>query len=109
MRVNPVFSQGVTKAFIGISILDHALREVKGDTLPADWSAKFFKAHAGRTVPVFQSVKTLDYGWKTTVPLPGETLEVGAWKRWYNQHLSLAASWVSRNAKCFEFKLVLIH
>ena len=57
MRVNPVFAQGCNKALLGVVALDSLLRESKDGNFAGDFSERYFKAHAAKTMPVWNSVK----------------------------------------------------
>ncbi|KAK0501783.1 hypothetical protein EDD18DRAFT_1317898 [Armillaria luteobubalina] len=87
MRVNPIFGQGCAKAIGGAVCLNKLLQTVPV-SIPKDFSKKYFRMHADKIEPVWNTTKTIDYGFPTTVPVPGETLSEGAWLRWYIKKLT---------------------
>ncbi|KAJ7588541.1 hypothetical protein C8J56DRAFT_785461 [Mycena floridula] len=91
MSVNPVFGQGINKGIMGIVSLNTMLRNI-GSNIPKDFSKTFFEMQANKIEPIWQSTKTPDYGFKSTDPIPGETLEVGSFFRWYIRRIFRLAS-----------------
>ncbi|KAJ7658947.1 hypothetical protein B0H17DRAFT_343339 [Mycena rosella] len=83
MTLNPLFSEGCTKAFRGALALHNVLRRTSGSTLPADFSIKFFAEHFDKTDLSWQNTRLIDYGVPTTEPASGESLSSGAGLRWY--------------------------
>ncbi|THU97261.1 hypothetical protein K435DRAFT_69481 [Dendrothele bispora CBS 962.96] len=89
-RVNPVFGQGGTKSMMGAVSLNNVLQELHmSKTIPEDFSRRFFKDQAGKLAPLWTSNKMVDYAYKTTIPEQGETLETGAFIRWYLHKLEV--------------------
>ncbi|KAJ7485099.1 hypothetical protein B0H11DRAFT_1722338 [Mycena galericulata] len=92
MTLNPLFSEGCTKAFKGALALHNVLRATSGNTLPLDLSTKFFSEHFDKTDLMWQNTRLIDYGIPTTDPVTGESLSSGAYLRWYIselQHLAV--------------------
>ncbi|KAJ7740952.1 hypothetical protein DFH07DRAFT_982126, partial [Mycena maculata] len=95
MTLNPLFSEGCTKAFRCALSLHNVLRaaqETSGKTLPSDFSTKFFAEQFDKTDLAWQNTRLMDYGVPTTEPLPHEKLSSGAYLRRYLkqlQHLAL--------------------
>ncbi|KAK0489400.1 hypothetical protein IW261DRAFT_412742 [Armillaria novae-zelandiae] len=88
MRVNPLFGQGVTKALLGSICLNTLLQKYKAvGTLPKDFSTTFFELQSNKISPIWDADKNWDYGYHTTVPIPGETLSDGWLSRWYTRQL----------------------
>ncbi|EGN96341.1 hypothetical protein SERLA73DRAFT_186050 [Serpula lacrymans var. lacrymans S7.3] len=93
MRLNPVFGQGITKAIFGIIALNRVLRTIptvhpsdskqSSHILPSNFSKQFFDGQERSIGSIWSGTKTVDYGYKTTVPIDGETLSQGSWLRWY--------------------------
>ncbi|KAJ7939614.1 hypothetical protein B0H13DRAFT_2300302 [Mycena leptocephala] len=76
MTLNPLFGEGCTKAF-----------RASSNTLPLNFSTKFFAEHFDKTDLMWQNTRLNDYGVPTTEPLPGESLSSGAYLRWYIRQL----------------------
>ncbi|KAJ7269901.1 hypothetical protein C8J57DRAFT_1323879 [Mycena rebaudengoi] len=93
MTLNPLFSEGCTKAFKGALSLHNVLRAASGNNvLPSNFSTKFFAEHFDKTDLMWQNTRLMDYGVPTTEPIPGESLSSGAYLRWYIsqlQHLAV--------------------
>ncbi|KAJ7840164.1 hypothetical protein B0H14DRAFT_3140542 [Mycena olivaceomarginata] len=85
MTVNPTFGEGCTKAFRGALCLHNVLRRVKTtrNTLPANFSTKFFLEQFDKIDWAWQNTRLMDYGIPKTEPLPGESLSSGSYLRWY--------------------------
>ncbi|KAJ7814291.1 hypothetical protein B0H14DRAFT_2522274 [Mycena olivaceomarginata] len=106
MTVNPTFGEGCTKAFRGALCLHNVLRRVKTtrNTLPANFSTKFFLEQFDKIDWAWQNTRLMDYSIPTTEPLPGESLSSGSYLRWYIaqlQQLSITdddAAWVLYNS-----------
>ncbi|KZS95632.1 hypothetical protein SISNIDRAFT_483856 [Sistotremastrum niveocremeum HHB9708] len=94
IRVNPIRGQGCTKAMIGAVTLSGILQScnpvfhsnTSREVLPDEFGKIFWERHTPRTKSIWNQTKTADYGWKTTVPVEGETLEKGAFIRWYTRN-----------------------
>ncbi|KAK0202365.1 hypothetical protein DFS33DRAFT_1434784 [Desarmillaria ectypa] len=87
MRVNPVYGQGCSKAFYGSLCLNDLLCNLT--SIPKDFSKTYFNNHAEKIKPIWTSLKAGDYAYKTTIPVPGETLSQGSWVRWYSKKLTI--------------------
>ncbi|KAJ7737143.1 hypothetical protein DFH07DRAFT_985703, partial [Mycena maculata] len=87
MTLNPLFSEGCTKAFRGALGLHNVLRATFGTTLPSNFSTKFFAEHFDKTDLMWQNTRLIDYGVPTTEPVVGESLSSGSGLRWYISHL----------------------
>ncbi|KAJ7457464.1 hypothetical protein FB451DRAFT_1353732 [Mycena latifolia] len=86
MTLNPIFSEGCTKAFRSALVLHKVLQGAQatsGNDLPSDLSTKFFIELFDKTDWCWQKTRTTDYGFPTTEPLPGESLASGTYLRWY--------------------------
>ncbi|KAJ7673966.1 hypothetical protein DFH06DRAFT_1319082 [Mycena polygramma] len=77
MTVNPLFTEGCTKAFKGALALHNVLRATPGNTLPSDFSTKFFAEQFNKIDLMWQNTRLIDYGVPTTEPLSGESLSAG--------------------------------
>ncbi|KAJ6524925.1 hypothetical protein B0H10DRAFT_2205951 [Mycena sp. CBHHK59/15] len=104
--VNPLFGEGCTKAFRCALVLHKVLRQAlttSGNTLPSDFSTKFFAEQFDKTDWSWQNTRLMDYGIPTTEPAQGENLSAGAYLRWYItklQRLAITdddAAWVMYN------------
>ncbi|KAK0466719.1 uncharacterized protein EV420DRAFT_1260875 [Desarmillaria tabescens] len=83
MKVNPLFGQGVAKALLGAICLNTLLQKCAATgAIPKDFSTKFFEMQKNKI-----SHLCPDYGYHTTVPIPGETLSDGWLLRWYTRQL----------------------
>ncbi|KAJ7621135.1 hypothetical protein FB45DRAFT_1092618 [Roridomyces roridus] len=93
MTLNPIFGEGCTKAFRSALALHNVLRDVPINltSLPVDFSSKFFAEQHDKTDWYWANTRLMDYGVKTTIPLPGERLSSGAYLRWYISHLQILA------------------
>ncbi|EGN96342.1 hypothetical protein SERLA73DRAFT_186054 [Serpula lacrymans var. lacrymans S7.3] len=97
MRLNPVFGQGCSKAMLDVVSLNNVLHSMAtseskaGSRLPKDFSKRFFAAQEQKIKPLWLATKTFDYGYDTTIPIPGETLSSGAFIRWYMRQLQTLA------------------
>ncbi|KAF5364757.1 hypothetical protein D9758_009295 [Tetrapyrgos nigripes] len=85
-RVNPVYGQGVGKAMLGVVSLNNVLhylhtQDVK--SIPSDFSSRVFRAQADKIAPLWMGNKMIDYAYNTTIPKQGESLDKGAYIRWY--------------------------
>ncbi|KAK0466721.1 uncharacterized protein EV420DRAFT_1698330 [Desarmillaria tabescens] len=88
MRVNPVFGQGCTKALIGAVCLNTILVGVQTTVaLPRKFSQMFFETQGAKIATSLAG----DYGYETTIPVPGEHLSKGRFLRWYMRKLHILA------------------
>ncbi|KAF8577069.1 hypothetical protein K439DRAFT_587302 [Ramaria rubella] len=94
MQLNPVFAQGCSKSMLGAITLNTLLLSYdtrKNHSLPNNLSRRFFRKIDELINPLWLSTKALDYGFKTTVPVAGETLEHGKLIRSYTDRVLFAA------------------
>ncbi|KAJ7176567.1 hypothetical protein C8R46DRAFT_1213157 [Mycena filopes] len=86
MTVNPLFAEGCSKAFRGALALHkllHSARVTNGNTLPSNFSSKYFAEMFDKTDWIWERTRLMDYGVPTTEPLSGEALSSGSYLRWY--------------------------
>jgi hypothetical protein len=55
--------------------------------LPSTFADSFWSRQAARVGGLWDQTKAEDYGWETTSPVEGETLEDGKLTRWYTRNL----------------------
>ncbi|EGN96339.1 hypothetical protein SERLA73DRAFT_170728 [Serpula lacrymans var. lacrymans S7.3] len=99
MRINPVLGQGITKSIYGIITLNNVLRTLSPSSvqekytasLPNDFSKNFFELQEPKIEGLWSTTRLFDYAFKTTVPVPGESLELGSWPRWYMRKVQYIA------------------
>ncbi|KAF9031534.1 hypothetical protein BDZ89DRAFT_621350 [Hymenopellis radicata] len=99
-RINPVFGQGCPKVLLGVSCLNSLLhaadkaseQQKKTRSLPSDFSCRFFRMQAAKIAPLWDTPKSIDYGFTTTIPIAGETLELGSFRRWFIRQLQLLST-----------------
>ncbi|KAH7104216.1 hypothetical protein BKA62DRAFT_615198 [Auriculariales sp. MPI-PUGE-AT-0066] len=101
MRLNPRGGQGVIKLTIGAATLDGILRRMPEGPRSPSFSRKFFQLLADRTDGIWELTRDLDYGWHTTKPCKGHTLETGSFYRWYFSGLAYLASYDRYAGKVF--------
>ncbi|KAK0215868.1 hypothetical protein EDD85DRAFT_962651 [Armillaria nabsnona] len=88
MKVNPLFGQGVAKALLGAICLNTLLQKYNATSaVPKNFSTKFFEMQKDKISHIWDADKNWDYGYHTTVPIPGETLSDGWLLRWYTRQL----------------------
>ncbi|KAK0466734.1 uncharacterized protein EV420DRAFT_1505023 [Desarmillaria tabescens] len=87
MTVNPVYGHGITKAFFGAVCLNVLLQNLT--EIHEEFSSLFFRMQADKIIPLWNGTKVGDYWYRTTVPIPGETLSQGSWLRWYMKQLTI--------------------
>ncbi|TRM63545.1 hypothetical protein BD626DRAFT_402159 [Schizophyllum amplum] len=93
LRVNPVYAQGLSHILHSMATMDACFREMWTDKQPApskfpdSFARNFFARQHQKILPIWESNKTSDYAFSTTTPCKGETLEKGAWLRWYFKRL----------------------
>ncbi|KAH7924669.1 hypothetical protein BV22DRAFT_1090482 [Leucogyrophana mollusca] len=105
MRVNPVFGQGIMKATLGVISMNNILHDVAASSkagvhvsaLPSTFAKDFFATQWSKIGPIWQSTRVYDYGWDSTIPIPGETLAYGSWLRWFQRNI-LTLSQTDREA-----------
>ncbi|KAF8577661.1 hypothetical protein K439DRAFT_1396445 [Ramaria rubella] len=88
LQLNPIRGQGGTKACVEAVSLNGLLTRSKTspgkarDLLPADFGKTFFSVQAARTGALWETYKSEDYAWKTTIPVKGDNLATyGAGRR----------------------------
>ncbi|KAF8313288.1 uncharacterized protein EI90DRAFT_3294529 [Cantharellus anzutake] len=110
MCVNPVFGQGVikvlTNSVILNTILHNALKPpMTKPQLPSHLSQSYFKRALTIDRRMFDTNRMLDYGYDTTIPQAGETLEFGAG---FRNHWMTLMNFLPHDGKSFEtFRAVL--
>ena len=86
-----VFRQGCTKATVGVATLSGLLDKLSTSSyppeLPPTFAQKFWSLQTSRVGGLWDQTKAEDYGWETTTPVEGETLEDGKWTRWFTRNL----------------------
>ncbi|KAG8883403.1 hypothetical protein FRB97_006685 [Tulasnella sp. 331] len=91
IKLNPIYGQGCTKAMIDAVTLDSLLRLVPAQQdLPLDFSDKFFRKVVPRTRGMWDGNKANDYGFSTTQPAKGETLDENAFMRAFSRNFIYA-------------------
>ncbi|KAK0188408.1 hypothetical protein F5146DRAFT_1055127 [Armillaria mellea] len=88
MAVNPLHGQGCSKAMYGAICLNQLLQTVQL-LIPEDFSQRYFRMHAAKIEPLWNSTKVADYAFASTVPVLGETLSEGLLLRWYMKRLAI--------------------
>ncbi|KAI0698024.1 hypothetical protein BC835DRAFT_1413354 [Cytidiella melzeri] len=89
LQLNPIYAQGCSKAMMGAITLNALLTQVTPvvscgkDALPDDFSHKYFSHVGDHGDALWESTKTFDYGFSSTRPVAGETLQTGSFARWY--------------------------
>lgn len=98
LQLNPIYAQGCSKAMMGAVSLNtllascHPVKRVGGAVaMPADFGRRYFEAVGGHGDALWESTKTFDYGFSSTRPVKGESLECGSFARWYLDHFIDAA------------------
>lgn len=86
--MNPIFGQGLSKCLwdnTGLTAAFYKHREaIHWDgKLPRSFSTDYFKLAQRTTLGMWDMTRKLDYGYSTTEPIEGETLELGEWFRNY--------------------------
>ncbi|KAG9018335.1 hypothetical protein FRB93_000038 [Tulasnella sp. JGI-2019a] len=91
VKLNPIYGQGCGKAMMDVVALDKLLRGLPSrHAIPDGFSTKFFRKAITRTQGMWNNNKAHDYGWQTTEPAKGETLENGAFLREFSRNLLYA-------------------
>ncbi|KAG8864045.1 hypothetical protein FRB96_006918 [Tulasnella sp. 330] len=92
MRLNPSAGQGCTKAVYDAVTLGACLGSVSFDKdkadLPENFSRKFFQKQAPRIEHMWTPLKDMDYRAPECVPVDGESLEDGPWRRRFAQEVA---------------------
>ncbi|KAI0338097.1 hypothetical protein BDW22DRAFT_810294 [Trametopsis cervina] len=89
LQLNPIYAQGCSKAMMGAITLNSLLAKVAplasagARVLPEDFSRSYFRHVGDHGDALWESTKTFDYGFSTTRPVKGETLQSGSFARWY--------------------------
>jgi hypothetical protein len=81
MQLNPIFAQGCTKAMVGVVLLDSMLRKCTAGKLTDSFSTLYFKRLEQRLRGAWDTTRTIDYGFPSTTPVPGEPLSWGSLTR----------------------------
>ncbi|KAH7908362.1 hypothetical protein BJ138DRAFT_361040 [Hygrophoropsis aurantiaca] len=116
MRVNPVFGQGITKATLGAISLNNVLHDLHNRTssyllvpkLPDSFAKDFFAVQWNKIYPIWEGTRVFDYGWDTTIPLPGETTDFGAALRWWQQNILTLAMTDRQAASAYWHTLMMM-
>ncbi|KAJ6504251.1 hypothetical protein C8R47DRAFT_1210323 [Mycena vitilis] len=93
--VNPTFAEGCSKVFrcaIGLHNVLRAAQATSRNTLPPDFSIKFFAEEHAKTDWYWKNTRVMDYGVPTTEPAAGESLSSGSYLRWYIRQLQRLAT-----------------
>lgn len=107
MKVNPLHGQGCSKAMYGAICLNQLLQTVQS-SIPEDFSQKYFRMHAAKIEPLWNSTKVADYAFASTVPVLGETLSEGSLLRWYMMKLMiLSFTDVQAGSAIWHFRVLL--
>ncbi|KIM27239.1 hypothetical protein M408DRAFT_330146 [Serendipita vermifera MAFF 305830] len=78
MRLSPIYGLGVTKGVLGAVTLAGALDKVHGRTIPENFARDMMISLDKRTGWSWDQAKISDYGYETTIPCEGESLDEGA-------------------------------
>ncbi|KAH7907108.1 hypothetical protein BJ138DRAFT_1137695 [Hygrophoropsis aurantiaca] len=120
MRVNPLFGKGITKASLGAISLNNVLHNLHNRLassesylstvakLPDSFAKDFFAVQWNKISRIWEDTRVFDYGWDTTVPLPGETTEFGAALRWWQQNIVTLAMTDRQAASAYWHALMLM-
>ncbi|KIM27238.1 hypothetical protein M408DRAFT_330145 [Serendipita vermifera MAFF 305830] len=78
MRSSPIYGLGVTKGFVGAVTLAGALDKAHGRAIPGNFARNMMISLDKRTGWSWDQAKDAGYGYPTTIPCEGESLDVGA-------------------------------
>ncbi|KAJ7815187.1 hypothetical protein B0H14DRAFT_3878445 [Mycena olivaceomarginata] len=94
LQLNPVYGQGFAKAMLNAITLNSLLHSLDSgvQTLPQDFSARYFKTNASRTGGLWDATRLHDYGALTCEPMTGESRDTGRLVRWFELKLITAAT-----------------
>ncbi|KAJ7829875.1 hypothetical protein B0H14DRAFT_3716327 [Mycena olivaceomarginata] len=94
LQLNPVYGQGFAKAILNAITLNSLLHSLDSgvQTLPQDFSARYFKTNASRTGGLWDATRLHDYGALTCEPMTGESRDTGRLVRWFELKLITAAT-----------------
>ncbi|KIK62617.1 hypothetical protein GYMLUDRAFT_506111 [Collybiopsis luxurians FD-317 M1] len=93
MSVDPIFGQGATKALLGAILLQTILAKTgSAEKIPVEFSDCYFKEHSNKTDWLWQATRLMAYGLPFTIPIPGDSLEAGAFARWYSRKVQVLAT-----------------
>ncbi|KAK0466726.1 uncharacterized protein EV420DRAFT_644063 [Desarmillaria tabescens] len=107
MRVNPLHGHGCSKAMYGAICLNRLLQDVQS-SIPEDFSQRYFRMHAAKIEPLWDTTKVADYAFPSTVPVRGETLSQGSWLRWYMKRLmTLSLTDAQAGSAIWHFRVLL--
>jgi len=103
MNTNPIFGQGCGKALIGAVILDKILRSAISETFnKIEMSKNYFEEHKKKLGSAWDGTKSIDYGFSTTIPVNGETLESEAFNAKFSDLLwELCAEVTIYKTRCY--------
>ncbi|KAF8327376.1 uncharacterized protein EI90DRAFT_3067496 [Cantharellus anzutake] len=91
MGVNPIFGQGVAKLLYNATVLNSILQKATTTKRLVELPKRFARSYFDRILRIdkgmFDTNRILDYGYESTVPQPGETLETGKGFRRYFEAL----------------------
>ncbi|KAJ8472462.1 hypothetical protein ONZ45_g16642 [Pleurotus djamor] len=94
MQLNPIFAQGCSKALFGAMTLNAILHErnTSGEFHSKEIGKAYFKRSQSTLDDIWTSTKAIDYGYETTIPVPGESrVRSGRLIRWYAYHAARAS------------------
>ncbi|PVF92500.1 hypothetical protein CPB86DRAFT_841373 [Serendipita vermifera] len=87
MRSSPIYGLGVTKAAVGVATLSGQLDRIRGTAIPTGFGKSVMDSQNIRTSWLWDQAKESDYGYPTTIPCEGDSLDVGAFTRAYIREL----------------------
>ncbi|KAJ7600423.1 hypothetical protein C8J56DRAFT_846958 [Mycena floridula] len=94
LQLNPVHGQGFAKSILNgltLSSILHAI-DSRANSLPKDFSTRYFKKSAPRTKSLWDATRLHDYGSSTCEPMMGETKNTGRFIRWFELKMISAAT-----------------
>ncbi|KAF8328078.1 uncharacterized protein EI90DRAFT_3065502 [Cantharellus anzutake] len=97
MFVNPLFAQGMMKALGSVTVLNTALHRHITDSTPdanvasLPISRSYFELANQICIPIYDLNRSLDFGFLSSTPQEGDTLEYGARFRAYWKYLNQAS------------------
>ncbi|GJE94120.1 hypothetical protein PsYK624_102880 [Phanerochaete sordida] len=101
LQLNPIYAQGCSKAMMGVVTLNALLAGSEpAKDFPVDFGHRYFREVGGHGEALWESTKTFDYGFASTRPVKGETLDCGSFARWYLDLFIDAALKDSELASC---------
>ncbi|KAG9048359.1 hypothetical protein FS837_000162 [Tulasnella sp. UAMH 9824] len=92
MTLNPLYGQGIYKACVDSTTLDTVLRSISSSSYRlSNIPALFYKRLNPRISSLWDGGRANDYGWPTTIPVPGEDLSHNSWIRKYVRSCMMVA------------------